>query len=148
MLHLRLEAQEGEGSRFCPRIFRIHPSPQRSKYSCAHPDYAKRCECYCDETLTVGKRVFCVFMISFGSFMKAKFHNGENPLARAFGKCLFDEVYLWVEEPLVVRERRCRHTESYWGGSRNWWTRISGGTLSCCSNPSSNCSLTLRILKL
>jgi hypothetical protein len=43
-----------------------------------------------------------VYMISFGDFRKNKMVIGENPLAKGLGVCLFDFVYIFVDDMLTV----------------------------------------------
>lgn len=42
-------------------------------------------------------------MVSFGDIRQNKFIYGENPLAKYFGICMFDFVFLFVEEKKFVQ---------------------------------------------
>ena len=55
-------------------------------------------ECYVEEPIVVDENEqYLVYMISLGDFRKAKMVNGENPIAKGFGYCLFDYVYVFLE---------------------------------------------------
>jgi hypothetical protein len=85
----------------------------------------KRAECYVKEPISVGPRhQYLLYLVSVGDFRKGKIVNGENPIAKGLGLCLFDYVYVFVEErnqvPFFVsfRPRKISNNESNYYKSR------------------------------
>ena len=71
-------------------------------------------------------------MISFGDKVPGKFYFGENPLAKALGRCMFDNVYVFVEEPLIVFWRLRRRRKRFREESRRSSRKARDGTQRSC----------------
>ncbi|KAM3127112.1 hypothetical protein pb186bvf_020790 [Paramecium bursaria] len=61
--------------------------------------FVKRCEVYARKPFQIGKRLFNVRLVSYGSSNRKKMHIGPNQLAHAFDKLLFDYVFAFLETP-------------------------------------------------
>lgn len=57
---------------------------------------AKRCECNLKESFRVCEEEYQVMLTSFGDIRADKFVYGENPIAKEFGVCMFDYVFIFL----------------------------------------------------
>lgn len=47
-------------------------------------------------TLKVNGKDYYMYMVGYGDMRREKFMHGENPIAKALDKCIFDYVYLFA----------------------------------------------------
>ncbi len=55
-----------------------------------------------------------MYLVSLGDFRKWKMVNGENPIAKGFGLCLFDYVYVFLEHKNLVKYIKYLRPEKKW----------------------------------
>lgn len=56
----------------------------------------KRCECNPKQSFKVCEEEYQVMLTSFGDIRANKFVYGQNPIAKEFGVCMFDYVFIFL----------------------------------------------------
>lgn len=64
-------------------------------------------------------------MISFGDFRKGKMIRGENPIAKGLGVCLFDYVFVFLDEIPQVNFKLFRLKEEWKAGLGKWKKEVN-----------------------
>lgn len=64
-------------------------------------------------------------MISFGDFRKGKMIRGENPIAKGLGVCLFDYVFVFLDEIPQVNSKLFRLKEEWKAELGKWKKEVN-----------------------
>lgn len=68
-------------------------------------------------------------MISFGDFRKRKMVKGENPLAKGLGICLFDYVYIFLDDFQNVKYCLIFRLVNEWNQELSIWKKIRNSSI-------------------